>query len=224
MRKPIIAIDGFSSTGKSSISKAIAEKLGFVNIDTGALYRGVTYFALENYFDGDHTIDLQLLIRNLSKINLEFRKENGSLILYLNGKNIDLEIRETRISDYVSLIAKQKEVRDYLLEMQKSFGINGGIIVDGRDIATVVFPDADFKFFLTASNEERAKRRFLELTEAGIQVKYEEVLENLIKRDKIDSQREIAPLKMAEDAILIDNSNLTKQETIDAICDIIVRN
>lgn len=224
MRKPIIAIDGFSSTGKSSISKAIAEKLGFVHIDTGALYRGVTYFALENYFDGDHTIDLQLLIRNLSKINLEFRKENGSLILYLNGKNIDLEIRETRISDYVSLIAKQKEVRDYLLEMQKSFGINGGIIVDGRDIATVVFPDADFKFFLTASNEERAKRRFLELTEAGIQVKYEEVLENLIKRDKIDSQREIAPLKMAEDAILIDNTNLTKQETIDAICDIIVRN
>lgn len=224
MRKPIIAIDGFSSTGKSSISKAIAEKLGFVHIDTGALYRGVTYFALENYFDGDHTIDLQLLIRNLSKINLEFRKENGSLILYLNGKNIDSEIRETRISHYVSLIAKQKEVRDYLLEMQKSFGINGGIIVDGRDIATVVFPDADFKFFLTASNEERAKRRFLELTEAGIQVKYEEVLENLIKRDKIDSQREIAPLKMAEGAILIDNTNLTKLETIDAICDIIVRN
>ncbi len=224
MRKPIIAIDGFSSTGKSSISKAIAEKLGFVHIDTGALYRGVTYFALENYFDGDHTIDLQLLISDLSKINLEFRKENGSLILYLNGKNIDAEIRENRISDYVSLIAKQKEVRDYLLEMQKSFGINGGIIVDGRDIATVVFPDADFKFFLTASNEERAKRRFLELTEARIQVKYEEVLENLIKRDKIDSQREIAPLKMAEDAILIDNTNLTKQETIDAICDIIVRN
>lgn len=224
MRKPIIAIDGFSSTGKSSISKAIAEKLGFVHIDTGALYRGVTYFALENYFDGDHTIDLQLLIRNLSKINLEFRKENGSLILYLNGKNIDAEIRETRISDYVSLIAKQKEVRDYLLEMQKSFGVNGGIIVDGRDIATVVFPDADFKFFLTASNEERAKRRYLELTEAGIQVKYEDVLENLIKRDKIDSTREIAPLKMAEDAILIDNTNLTKQETIDAICDIIVRN
>lgn len=224
MRKPIIAIDGFSSTGKSSISKAIAEKLGFVHIDTGALYRGVTYFALENYFDGDHTIDLQLLISDLSKINLEFRKENGSLILYLNGKNIDAEIRETRISDYVSLIAKQKEVREYLLEMQKSFGINGGIIVDGRDIATVVFPDADFKFFLTASNEERAKRRFLELTEAGIQVKYEEVLENLIKRDKIDSTREIAPLKMAEYAILIDNTNLTKQETIDAICDIIVRN
>lgn len=224
MRKPIIAIDGFSSTGKSSISKAIAEKLGFVHIDTGALYRGVTYFALQNFFDGNHTIDLQLLIKNLNKIHLEFRKENGSLILYLNDKNIDAEIRETRISDYVSIIAKQKEVRDYLLEMQKSFGINGGIIVDGRDIATVVFPDADFKFFLTASNEERAKRRFLELTEAGVQVKLEEVLENLIKRDKIDSQREIAPLKMAEDAILIDNTNLTKQETIDAICDIVVRN
>ncbi len=224
MQKPIIAIDGYSSTGKSSISKAIAEKLGFIHIDTGALYRGVTYFALENFSDKNKEINLDLLFENLDKIKLEFRNENGKLVLYLNNHNIDSEIRDTIVSEHVSIIAKQKQVRDFLLDMQKSFGKNGGIIMDGRDIATVVFPNADFKIFLTASKEERAKRRFLELTESGIKVEYEEVLENLVKRDKIDSERAIAPLKKAADAILIDNTHLTKQETIDKICDIVVKN
>lgn len=224
MRKPIIAIDGFSSTGKSSISKAIAEKLGFIHIDTGALYRGVTFFALQNFTDENSNIDLPLLFENLDKINLEFRNKNGEMVLYLNNKNIDAEIRNTNISDHVSLIAKQKEIRDFLLEIQKSFGEKGGIIMDGRDIATVVFPDADFKFFLTASKEERAKRRFLELSESGIQTNLQEVLENLIKRDRIDSERAIAPLKKAEDAILIDNTHLSKQETITRIFDMVVKN
>lgn len=223
MRKPIIAIDGFSSTGKSSISKIVAERLGLVHVDTGALYRGVTLFALQNYSDENDEIDLHLLVENLIKIHLEFRTENGFLMLYLNNKNIDHDIRSTKVSDYVSIIAKQKEVRDYLLQMQKKFGDEGGVIMDGRDIATVVLPDADFKFFLTASKKERAKRRFLELSTQGIDISLEEVYENLIKRDKIDSERKFAPLQKCEDAMLIDNTNLSKEETVELICSIVIK-
>ena len=224
MQKPIIAIDGYSSTGKSSISKAIAERLGLIHVDTGALYRGVTYFALQNYVDKDNEIDLPRLLKNLDQINLKFQLENGSLSLYLNEKKIDDEIRDTRVSDHVSIIAKQKEIREFLLEMQKKFGEKGGVIMDGRDIATVVFPNADFKFFLTATKEERAKRRFLELSRSNKNIKLEEVLENLIKRDRIDSEREFAPLKKAHDAIVIDNTDITKEETIEKICSIIINN
>ncbi|MFC6268905.1 (d)CMP kinase [Frigoriflavimonas asaccharolytica] len=223
MRKPIIAIDGFSSTGKSSISKLVADRLELIHVDTGALYRGVTYFALNNFATKDNFIDLPSLFLNLDKINLEFRQENGALSLYLNNKNIDSEIRKAAISDNVSLIAKQKEIRDFLLKLQQNFGEKGGIIVDGRDIATVIFPNADFKFFLTATKEERAKRRYLELISLGFEITIEEVLQNLIKRDKIDSEREIAPLKKADDAMLIDNTNLTKEETVALICSIIIK-
>jgi cytidylate kinase len=217
MKKPVIAIDGFSSTGKSSISKIIAEKLGIVHLDTGALYRGITWFALQNCVNEDQTINLQQLFDSFSLIELEFKNDNGELVLFLNHINISKEIRSNEVSDNVSLIAKQKEVRDFLLQSQRNLAEKGGIIMDGRDIGTVVLPNADFKFFLTASIEERTKRRYQELLSLGIEADEQQVRENLIARDKIDSEREIAPLKQADDAIVIDNTMLTKKETIESI-------
>ncbi|UFK97879.1 (d)CMP kinase [Kaistella faecalis] len=216
MRKPVIAIDGYSSTGKSSISKIIAQRLGLVHMDTGALYRGITYFAIKNCSDANAngTIDLELLFSKLNEIKLRFEEVETELVLFLNDSDISKEIRSNEVSSQVSLIACQKEVRDFLMETQRSIASNGGVIMDGRDIGTVVLPDADYKFFLTASIEERTKRRFLELQSMGMESNEDEVRQNLITRDKIDSTREVAPLKQAHDAILIDNSTLTKQETI----------
>jgi len=217
MRKPVIAIDGYSSTGKSSISKVIAKKLGLIHMDTGALYRGVTYFAINECSDENGKIDLEKLFKKLNDIHLEFKKIDEELILFLNGNDISKEIRTNEVSGNVSLIACQKEVRDYLMETQRSIAQKGGVIMDGRDIGTVVLPDADYKFFLTASIDERTKRRFLELQSLGIENSETEVRENLISRDKIDSERAVAPLKKADDAILVDNSKMTKEETIDYI-------
>ena len=217
MKKPVIAIDGYSSTGKSSISKVIAEKLGLIHMDTGALYRGVTHFAVTECLNENGEINLAQLFNILNEINLEFRNIDNELVLFLNGANISKEIRGNLVSSNVRLIASQKEVRDYLMETQRSIAENGGVILDGRDIGTVVLPNADYKFFLTASVDERTKRRFLELQNMGIETTKAEVKENLITRDKIHSEREVAPLKKAEDAILIDNTFKTKKETIDEI-------
>lgn len=217
MKKPVIAIDGYSSTGKSSISKIIADKLGLIHMDTGALYRGVTWFALQNCLNEEEKIDLNTLFASLDQVHLEFKNTNGTLVLYLNDADISKEIRTHEVSDHVSLVAKQKEVRDYLLQSQRSIAEKGGVIMDGRDIGTVVLPNADYKFFLTASIDERTNRRFLELKGLGIEADKEQVKQNLIERDKIDSEREIAPLKQAEDATVIDNSDLTKEETIELI-------
>ena len=216
-KKPVIAIDGYSSTGKGSISKEIAKKLELIHIDTGALYRGITFFALENCLNDQQEIDIKSLFSKLNEINLEFVPNNNVLELFLNGKNINQEIREPRVSNNVSIIAKQPEVRDFLLDFQRNLAAKGGVIMDGRDIGTVILPNADFKFFVTASPEERAKRRFLELQHLGIEASYEEVYQNLVSRDKIDSERDVAPLKQADDAILIDNTILNKQETIELI-------
>jgi len=217
MKKPVIAIDGFSSTGKSSISKIIAEKLGIVHLDTGALYRGITWFALQNCVDENGSINLEELFKSFHLIKLEFKKEEDELVLFLNHINVSKEIRTNEVSENVSLIAKQKEVRDFLLEAQRSIARNGGVIMDGRDIGTVVLPDADFKFFLTASIDERTKRRYNELLSLGIEADENQVKENLIARDRIDSEREISPLRQAEDAIVIDNTKLTKSQTIESI-------
>jgi len=217
MKKPVIAIDGFSSTGKSSISKIIADKLGIVHLDTGALYRGITWFALQNCLNEDQTIDLEQLFSSFPLIELEFKNDNGELVLFLNRINISKEIRTNEVSNNVSLIAKQKEVRDFLLQSQRNLAEKGGIIMDGRDIGTIVLPNADFKFFLTASIDERTKRRYQELVGLGIETDENQVRENLIERDRIDSEREIAPLKKADDAIVIDNTMLTKKETIESI-------
>lgn len=217
MKKPVIAIDGFSSTGKSSISKIIAEKLGIVHLDTGALYRGITWFALQNCLNEDGSIDLQQLFGSFSLIDLEFKNDDGELVLFLNRINVSKEIRSNEVSENVSFIAKQKEVRDFLLQSQRNLAKKGGIIMDGRDIGTVVLPNADFKFFLTASIDERTKRRYNELLSLGIETDEQQVKQNLIERDRIDSEREIAPLKKADDAIVIDNTTLTKNETIESI-------
>lgn len=213
-KKPVIAIDGFSSTGKSSISKKIAKKLDLIHIDTGALYRGITFFALENCLNDQQEIDIKSLFSKLNDIHLEFRPNHQVLELYLNGKNINKEIRELRVSNNVSIVAKQPEIRDFLLDFQRNLAAKGGVIMDGRDIGTVILPNADFKFFVTASPEERARRRHLQLQNAGTEASYEEVFQNLITRDKIDSERDVAPLKQADDAILIDNTFLNKEETI----------
>lgn len=215
-KKLVIAIDGFSSTGKSSISKIIAKKLGLIHLDTGALYRGITYFALNNAFENDR-INFPQLYSKFKDINLHFENIDGEMVLFLNDEDISHHIRKQSISENVSEVAKQKEVRDFLLEIQRKMAEKGGVIMDGRDIGTVILPNADFKFFMTASPEERAKRRFLELEELNIPAKLPEVHQNLLERDKIDSEREIAPLKQAEDSILIDNTHLTRQQTIDKI-------
>ncbi|MGN7758407.1 (d)CMP kinase [Chryseobacterium sp. 22532] len=217
MKKPVIAIDGYSSTGKSSISKIIADKLDLIHLDTGALYRGITWFAIQNCMNDDGSIDLQKLFSSLDQIKLEFRNSDNELILYLNHIDISKQIRTTEVSDNVSIVAKQKEIRDFLLHSQRSLAEKGGIIMDGRDIGTVVLPNADYKFFLTASIDERTNRRYFELAGMGIQADREQVKQNLTDRDKIDSEREIAPLRQAEDAIVIDNTKLTKEETIDLI-------
>ena len=213
----VIAIDGFSSTGKSSISKVVADTLGLIHIDTGAMYRAITLFGLRNFKNEKQEIDLSKLLQNLNEISLEFRENSGKLEIYLNGENVSKEIRATEISDNVSFIAKQPEVRERLVVLQRDIAEKQGVIMDGRDIGTVVLPNADYKFFLTASADERARRRFLELQSLGIETTIEEVKQNLIERDRIDSEREISPLKQAEDAILIDNTNLNKEETIDLI-------
>ena len=213
----VIAIDGFSSTGKSSISKVVADTLGLIHIDTGAMYRAITLFGLRNFKNEKQEIDLSKLLQNLNEISLEFRENSGKLEIYLNGENVSKEIRTTEVSDNVSLIAKHPEVRARLVVLQRDIAEKQGVIMDGRDIGTVVLPNADYKFFLTASADERARRRFLELQSLGIETTVEEVKQNLIERDRIDSEREISPLKQAEDAILIDNTNLNKEETIDLI-------
>ena len=213
----VIAIDGFSSTGKSSISKVVADTLGLIHIDTGAMYRAITLFGLRNFKDEKQEIDLSKLLQNLNEISLEFRENSGKLEIYLNGENVSKEIRATEVSDNVSFIAKQPEVRERLVVLQRDIAEKQGVIMDGRDIGTVVLPNADYKFFLTASADERARRRFLELQSLGIETTIEEVKQNLIERDRIDSERDISPLKQAEDAILIDNTNLNKEETIDLI-------
>ena len=217
MKKPVIAIDGYSSTGKSSISKIIADQLGLIHMDTGALYRGVTWYALQHCLNTNGEIDLTTLFNSFDQIRLEFKNNEGTLILFLNDTDISKEIRTNIVSDNVSLVAKQKEVRDFLLQSQRTLAEKGGVIMDGRDIGTVVLPNADYKFFLTASIDERTNRRFLELKGLGIEADKEQVKQNLIERDKIDSEREIAPLKQADDAIVIDNSELTKEETIELI-------
>ena len=157
----VIAIDGFSSTGKSSISKVVADTLGLIHIDTGAMYRAITLFGLRNFKNEKQEIDLSKLLQNLNEISLEFRENSGKLEIYLNGENVSKEIRTTEVSDNVSFIAKQPEVRERLVVLQRDIAEKQGVIMDGRDIGTVVLPNADYKFFLTASADERARRRFL---------------------------------------------------------------
>jgi len=217
-KNPIIAIDGYSSTGKSTYAKMLAQRFGWTHIDTGAMYRAVTLYGLEHFFDGEE-IDTDDLVKHLNDISIgfEYNPESQSNDVYLNKKNVEKEIREIRVSDYVSTVAKIPEVRNFLVEQQRKIGESGGVVMDGRDIGTVVFPNADLKFFITASAEERAKRRFLEFQQKKENITLEEVKENLLRRDFTDQNRAVSPLVKAPDAVLIDNTYLTKQQTFEEI-------
>ena len=213
-KKIIIAIDGFSSTGKSTVAKQLAKQLGYVYVDTGAMYRAVALFARRNGFIDSERFDAEALIGKLSEINLKFvfNPELGFAEMYLNGENVELEIRQMEVSGYVSRVASIPQVRQVLVAQQQEMGKEKGIVMDGRDIGTVVFPEAELKIFMTASPEVRAERRFQELQGRNESVTYEEVLANVEERDKVDPTREDSPLVMAEDAIEIDNSYLTREE------------
>ncbi len=219
MRKITIAIDGYSSTGKSTIAKQLAKALGYIYVDTGAMYRAVTLFALRNKFIGGERDNMEALISLLPKVNLKFvyNQELGFAEMYLNGENVEEEIRTLKVSNYVSKIATLEQVRYKLVEMQKQMGLDKGIVMDGRDIGTVVFPDAELKIFMTASMETRAFRRYKELLEKNEQVTYEEVLKNVQNRDYIDSHRKFSPLKKAEDAIEFDNGDMGLKEQFERI-------
>ena len=219
MRKITIAIDGFSSTGKSTVAKNLAKALGYVYVDTGAMYRAVTLYALRKGFFGREKADIQALVGDLPNINLwfEFNKDLGFSEMYLDGENVEKEIRTLEVSDYVSPVAEIAQVRTKLVEMQQQMGKDKGIVMDGRDIGTVVLPDAELKIFMTASPEARATRRYKELLDRGEQVSYEEVLENVQSRDFIDSNRTHSPLKMADDAIKFDNTDMGLEEQFERL-------
>ena len=219
MRKITIAIDGYSSTGKSTIAKELASALNYIYVDTGAMYRAITLFALENKCIDNESIDHKKLIDLLPKAKLKFKlnKELGYSEMFLNRKNVELEIRSMPISKKVSKISVIPEVREKLVSMQRKMGKKKGIVMDGRDIGTVVFPDAEFKIFMTASPDIRASRRYKELISKGEKVTYEEVLKNVRERDYIDSNRLSSPLLKAEDAIEFDNSDMGLKEQFERI-------
>jgi len=221
MEKIIIAIDGYSSCGKSTLAKDLAKAIGYTYVDSGAMYRAVTLYSLQHgVFRGEETafggsqLDLESLRKVLPDIHISFKinPETGRSETYLNGQNVEKEIRTMAVADKVSPIAAVGFVRKEMVKQQHSMGRKKGIVMDGRDIGTVVFPDAELKIFVTASLEIRAQRRLKELIAKGENVTFEEVLHNLSKRDFIDSTRKDGPLKQAEDAIVIDNSNLTISE------------
>ncbi len=225
MKNITISFDGFSSTGKSTIAKQIAKKLGYIYVDSGAMYRAVTLFAMRNNFISKNSFIKDNLIDNLDAIKLSF-KFNSKLSfseMYLNGENVEEEIRSLEVSNFVSQIAVVSEIRIKLVEQQQEMGKNKGIVMDGRDIGTVVFPNAELKFFINASANTRAKRRYNELINRGDDVSFDDILKNVTNRDFIDSNRKDSPLKKADDAIEIDNSNLTLDEQFDKIYEIVLR-
>lgn len=219
----IIAIDGFSSTGKSTLAKQLAKHLGFIYVDTGAMYRAVTLFAMENGYIDREYFDVDTLVQSLQyiKINFEFNPELGFAEVYLNGRNVESEIRTIEVSNYVSRIAEISAVRAKLVEQQQHMGDKKGIVMDGRDIGTVVFPSAELKIFMTASSETRARRRYDELQEKGYNVTFEEVLKNVEDRDHIDTHRKDSPLKKADDAIELDNSHLSREEQFAKVVELV---
>jgi cytidylate kinase len=212
-QKIIITIDGWSSCGKSTLAKQLAQKLGYVYVDSGAMYRAVTLYFLRNHIDWTDKKDVK---NALKEINVEFNKNNsaGTSEIYLNGENVEYVIRDLVIAEKVSEVATIKEVREFAVAQQKKMGEKKGIIMDGRDIGTVVFPKAELKIFMTADISVRVERRFKELYEKNPNVTIEEVKTNLEMRDYIDSHREISPLKKAKDAIELDNTNLTEKEQL----------
>ncbi|MGK0447619.1 MAG: cytidylate kinase [Polaribacter sp.] len=222
-KKITIAIDGFSSTGKSTIAKLLANKYNYIYVDTGAMYRAVSLFAKNNQLVGKDFLKKEELISCLANVSLSFKfnKELGFAEMFLNGKNVENEIRTLEVSQLVSKVATISEVRKKLVAEQQLMGANGGIVMDGRDIGSVVFPNAGLKLFMTASADKRATRRYKELIEKGDNVKFDEILFNVQERDRIDSTREDSPLIMTEDAIRFDNSDMGITEQFERICTLV---
>ncbi len=216
MKKIVIAVDGYSSCGKSTLSKELAKQFHYNYIDTGAMYRSVTLFALENGLIENEKVKREALIKALPEIHISFQyntKEQKS-DTYLNGQCVEDEIRGMRVSGMVSPVATIKEVREAMVKQQQAMGKEKGIVMDGRDIGTVVFPNAELKIFMTASAETRATRRYKELQEKGVEASYDEILSNVKERDFIDENRDESPLRKANDAIVLDNGNLSRAEQL----------
>ncbi len=225
-KKIIIAVDGYSSTGKSTLAKHLAKELGFVYIDTGAMYRAVTLFAIQNGFLKNDFFDKKALISHLNKIDLKFKYnlKLGFSEMFLNGLPVDKEIRSMEVSNAVSKVATISEVRAQLVAQQQKMGIEKGIVMDGRDIGTVVFPKAEIKIFMTASADKRAQRRYNEMINNGVAISYEDVLENVNSRDLIDTTRKDSPLVKANDAVEIDNSTLNANQTFKKVYAYVLNN
>lgn len=221
----IIAIDGFSSTGKSTIAKLLAKKYNYIYVDSGAMYRAVTLYAKENQFVGINFLHTKQLISNLKNISLSFKfnKSLGFSEMYLNNKNVEKEIRSLEVSQLVSKVSAISEVRRKLVQEQQLMGLNKGIVMDGRDIGTVVFPEAELKLFMTATANERASRRYKELIERGDEVQFSDILFNVQERDKLDSTRKDSPLVRAKNAVEFDNSTMDIDEQFNKICDLVDR-
>jgi cytidylate kinase len=215
-KKIIIAIDGHSSCGKSTMAKSLAQELGYIYIDSGAMYRVVTLYALRNGLINNGIPNREKLIAGLKNIKITFKWDEilGKNTTFLNGENVEEEIRRLEVSENVSPISTIAEVRHEMVKQQRENGKNKGIVMDGRDIGTVVFPDAELKIFMTASPEIRAQRRFLELKEKGQEVDFDSILQNVEGRDEIDSNRKVSPLKRADDALILDNSYLSREEQL----------
>ena len=222
MKKIIIAIDGFSSCGKSTMAKALARNIGYLYFDSGAMYRAVALYCMQNSLIIEDEIDTESLRKRIKEINITFKvdSESKNSITYLNGINVEHEIRSLEVSRYVSRIAALDFVREEMVDRQREMGKAKGIVMDGRDIGTTVFPNAEMKVFVTASAEVRAQRRYDELTARGDKADFNEILENVLQRDHIDQTREVSPLKKADDALLLDNSNLTREEQMDWLIDV----
>lgn len=214
MKKITIAIDGFSSTGKSTVAKQLAKALGYIYVDSGAMYRAVTLYAMQNKLIDKDSFNKEQLITQLKDIEITFKfnEKLGYAEVYLNGQNVEKEIRTLEVSQFVSRVSTLSQVRQQLVKLQKEFGKHKGVVMDGRDIGTVVFPKAELKLFMTASTEIRAKRRFNELLGKGEHVSFDEILENVKSRDYMDSTRKDSPLIKADDAIEIDNSEMTLEQ------------
>ena len=225
MKKLTIAIDGHASTGKSSIAKKIAIKYGYIYINSGSMYRAVTLFAIENKLLGLLNDNIDLFIEKLKDISINFRFNQNNLIseIFLNNRNVEKEIGSLEVSNYVSEVAAIPEIRKEMVKLQRNIDRRKGVVMDGRDIGSVVFPNADIKLFLTASDTVRANRRFEEMINNGLSVSYDDILNNLRNRDKLDSSRSDSPLIIEKDAIVIDNSNMSIDEQIKQIKQLIDR-